>query len=253
MEHSDSIGNLAKALAAAQGEMKPAALNSVNPFLKNKYADLGAVIEAVRQPMAKHGLSWSQHPTLTENGIDVETFILHESGEWMSSNISLPFGEERGKSSAQVAGSIITYLRRYALSSIFGVYADEDTDGNGNGQPKQPQAQAKSAAYKEMIEQVAQERGGVVSEPPPDDGWQDIADQPTPPAGVIMATEKQVAAIHAIMKASLQDGEEVKFRSWMADKFGVGHVNELSKAQAMQVIDTLKRREAAKQQAPAAA
>jgi hypothetical protein len=28
-----------------------------------------------------------------------------------------------------VAGSVITYLRRYALSAVFGVYADEDTDG----------------------------------------------------------------------------------------------------------------------------
>jgi len=46
-------------------------------------------------------------------------------------------GEERGKSTAQVAGSVITYLRRYALAAILGIYADEDTDGNGH--EKQPQ------------------------------------------------------------------------------------------------------------------
>ena len=38
-------------------------------------------------------------------------------------------GTEKGKSSAQVAGSVITYLRRYSWVSILGLYAEEDTDG----------------------------------------------------------------------------------------------------------------------------
>jgi hypothetical protein len=47
--------------------------------------------------------------------------------------------DEKGKSAAQVAGSIITYLRRYALAAALGIYADEDTDGH-LAQPR-PQAQ----------------------------------------------------------------------------------------------------------------
>ena len=56
--------------------------------------------------------------------------------------MTLPLGDEKVQSQAQVAGSIITYLRRYAYASVLGMYADEDTDGEpskGNGQGKQQQ------------------------------------------------------------------------------------------------------------------
>jgi cellobiose-specific phosphotransferase system component IIA len=137
MDKSDTIASLAKALSLAQGEMKAAAMNAVNPFLKNKYADLGSVIEAARPVLVKNGLSFTQLVYRDETGIGVETVLMHASGEWISSRLSVEVGEERGKSTAQVAGSVITYLRRYALSAILGIYADEDTDGNGH--EKQPQ------------------------------------------------------------------------------------------------------------------
>lgn len=130
MQHSDTLGALAGALNAAQAELKPAAMNATNPFLRNRYADLGAVIEAAALPLAKYGLSYSQHPTGSGGRIGVETILMHNSGEWLSSTIELDALEERGKSAAQVAGSIITYLRRYALAAVLGIYADEDTDGN---------------------------------------------------------------------------------------------------------------------------
>jgi len=36
----------------------------------------------------------------------------------------------------QVLGSAITYIRRYALSSILGIITDKDNDGAGKQQPK---------------------------------------------------------------------------------------------------------------------
>lgn len=104
--------------------------DSKNPFLKNDYASLGAIIAGARPVIAKHGLSVSQL-TFGEDGVaGVETVLMHTSGEWISSSISMPVGEEKGKSSAQVAGSIVTYLRRYSLASILGIYSDDDGDGN---------------------------------------------------------------------------------------------------------------------------
>ena len=138
MEQSNSIGALAAALAKAQGEIKAAQMNAVNPFLKNKYADLGDVIAAIRAPLASNGIAYTQFPTSAGASIGITTTLMHSSGEWMRDTIYLDMGEERGKSQAQVMGSIITYLRRYALASIAGVYADEDTDGN-NPQPRAPQ------------------------------------------------------------------------------------------------------------------
>jgi hypothetical protein len=147
MRQSETIGALAKALCAAQGELKPAAMNSTNPFLKSKYADLGSVIDAAKPVLAKHGLSYSQLVEGGDGPIAVTTILMHESGEWLSSMVGLPMAEERGKSAAQVAGSIITYLRRYALSAVLGIYADEDTDGHAPQAPqaRQTRARAESA------------------------------------------------------------------------------------------------------------
>lgn len=130
MNKSESIQNLAAALSKAQAEMPVIKFNSVNPFLKNNYADLGAIIAGTRPVLAKFGLAVTQL-TFGEDGVvGIETILTHNSGEWISERVSMQVGEERGKSSAQVAGSIVTYLRRYALASILGVYADEDGDGN---------------------------------------------------------------------------------------------------------------------------
>jgi len=126
---SDSIAQLAKALSMAQGEMKPAKMDSFNPFLKNRYADLGSVIEAARPALTKNGLSFSQFVETSNGGVTVETLLMHASGEWLSTAITMPLGEEKGRSLVQNAGSIITYLRRYSLSAILGIYADEDIDG----------------------------------------------------------------------------------------------------------------------------
>ena len=130
MQKSESIKELASALTKAQAEMPAIKFDSKNPFLKNDYASLGAIIAGARPVIAKHGLSVSQL-TFGEDGVaGVETVLMHTSGEWISSSISMPVGEEKGKSSAQVAGSIVTYLRRYSLASILGIYSDEDGDGN---------------------------------------------------------------------------------------------------------------------------
>lgn len=129
MNKSTSLSQLSLALAKAQAEMPRVIMNSVNPFLKNKFADLGAVIEASRPVLARHGLSISQFPTYFENRVGVTTILLHESGEWLEETVLLAMEDEKGKSAAQVAGSIISYLRRYSWSAVLGLYADEDTDG----------------------------------------------------------------------------------------------------------------------------
>ena len=144
---SETTSKLFGALAKAQGEMKAVAFDATNPFLKNKYASLGAVIQTSRATLARHGLAVSQMPVSGERTIGVETILSHESGEWIGSTIALPLGEEKGKSQAQLAGSVITYLRRYSLAGILGMYADEDGDGNApQTAPDAPPARRDSPA-----------------------------------------------------------------------------------------------------------
>ncbi len=146
MKHSDTITKLAAALTKAQAEMKPAEKNASNPFLKSRFADLGAVIETAREPLSKYELAISQFPISLDDRIGVDTILMHSSGEWLSEALYLPLGEERGKSQAQVMGSIITYLRRYAYASVLGIYADEDDDGHQVAQPQQRTTQALAPA-----------------------------------------------------------------------------------------------------------
>jgi hypothetical protein len=149
MNHSESLKELAAALAKAQGVMAAAKMDAVNPFLKNKYADLGSVIAAAKKPLADNGLSYSQHPHMTEREVGVTTILMHASGEWLESVISIPMSDDKGRSLAQNVGSIITYLRRYSLSAILGIHADEDTDGN---EKKQQPAQATKIAQVDTVE-----------------------------------------------------------------------------------------------------
>ena len=150
MYASESISELATAMAAAQAEMKAAEMNAKNPFLKNSYADLGSIIEAIRPASAKHGISFTQMPSFDGEKVSVDTIIMHASGQWLRSTLTLAIEGEKGLSLAQVMGKAITYLRRYGLSAMFGVYADKDEDGNETGvestQHKAPAQQADSHA-----------------------------------------------------------------------------------------------------------
>jgi len=130
MTRSETLTHLATALARAQAEMPVAVFDATNPFLKSKYASLGAIIQASRPILAKHQLSLVQFPISDVAGIGVESILAHESGEFVAERIVIPLTEEKGKTKVQCAGSTLTYLRRYSWASILGMYSDEDSDGS---------------------------------------------------------------------------------------------------------------------------
>lgn len=126
MNKSESIKELAAAMARAQGAFEGAAKDSVNPHFKSKYADLQSVVSAIKSALACNGLSFTQVSHDQQAGVSIETIILHSSGEWLSTGVvSVPVG----KQDAQGYGSAMTYARRYSLSAAFGI-APEDDDGN---------------------------------------------------------------------------------------------------------------------------
>ncbi len=126
MNKSDSIKELAGALAKAQSKIKGALKDSANPFFKSKYADLASVVEAIRGALSENGLAYVQLTIPSDKEeVQVETILMHSSGEWISGIIALPVS----KADAQGFGSALTYARRYGLSAMVGV-APEDDDGN---------------------------------------------------------------------------------------------------------------------------
>lgn len=122
---SNTVGELAKALAAAQAELEPAKKEAVNPHFRSKYADLSACWDAVRAPLARHGLAVSQLPSLDGDVVRLTTMLLHTSGEFIGSDAAVRLA----KHDAPSVGSALTYLRRYSLSAIVGLASAEDDDG----------------------------------------------------------------------------------------------------------------------------
>lgn len=139
MYQSEQINELAKSLAAAQAELDPAKKNAQNPHLKNRYADLAAVWEAVREVLPKFGLSIVQTMLPLDGKAGVRTTLMHTSGQWIAGECVLPVP----KQDPQGYGSAITYARRYSLSAMIGVVSEDDDDAEGakkTGQQKQPPA-----------------------------------------------------------------------------------------------------------------
>lgn len=126
MTTSESIKEIATALAKAQSEFEGIIKDASNPFFKSKYATLDNIVTTVKPVLAKYGLSVSQGNEPTESGIIVTTLLMHTSGEWLRSELSMPVV----KNDPQGYGSAITYGRRYAYSAILGVATEEDDDAN---------------------------------------------------------------------------------------------------------------------------
>jgi ERF superfamily len=131
MQKSDTIAKLADALAKAQSEIKSVSKDRTNPHFKNRYATLDAILDAVRPTLAKHGLSVVQGASDTTQGFNVETFLVHASGEYIANVVAVPVS----KQDAQGVGSALTYGRRYGVSALLALSTDEDDDGEAAVKP----------------------------------------------------------------------------------------------------------------------
>lgn len=128
--------NIYTAIARVQAELKPLIKDKDNPFFKSKYADLGAVLDVLKEPLSNAGLLMLQSPYYEEDKIGVETLLVHlESGEELTYKLAVV---NSATNPAQGAGIIITYLRRYSLMPIFSMYADDDDDANGLSKKEEP-------------------------------------------------------------------------------------------------------------------
>lgn len=136
LTHSPKLNKLAAALVAVQKEMTKAIKTARNPNTGSVYADLEHVIDACRPALLAHDIAVVQTPytfgvhTL-QTTVTVTTVLTHTSGQWLSSDLTLPV---EAPADAQAIGSAITYARRYALESIVGI-ARTDDDGNAASAP----------------------------------------------------------------------------------------------------------------------
>jgi len=149
IKRSESITEICKALIALSTEVGKIGKTANNPYFNSKYAPLSAIQEAIRQPLAKVGLSYTQHPVDNQK---LSTLVMHTSGEWLESIYDISpvpdyLKEKDGKEiiwrsnetyfTPQSIGSAITYAKRYALAAIFALNVDDDDDGNAGSKTVQ--------------------------------------------------------------------------------------------------------------------
>lgn len=149
------IETFATAFVKLQSDIKPAIKDATNPAFRSKYADLGAVWEAIKEPLSRHGFSVIQSPDFDGETMWLRTTVLHISGERMEGRYPI----RPTKPDPQGVGSAITYARRYSISAMLGVVADEDDDGNAASARPAP---AKPAASHQQDQTFEQDPDGQV-------------------------------------------------------------------------------------------
>lgn len=127
ISHSPEIKEFVSALAKAQGIMRPAVFNRVNPHFKTRYADFTSCMDACRSPLSENGLAVMQTCETIDGKLNLVTMLAHTSGQWMKSEFPLI----PSKMDSQGIGSAMTYAKRYSLCGMVGIVADEEGDDDG--------------------------------------------------------------------------------------------------------------------------
>lgn len=122
MTTSTNITNITAAFLKAQKDIVSVIKDQTNPYFKSKYADLTGVIEACKEQLNSNGIAILQ----PIDGMEVETILIHESGEYFSSRTPIVV---KAQNDPQALGSAITYAKRYGLQSMVLLPAEDD-DGN---------------------------------------------------------------------------------------------------------------------------
>jgi len=149
--------SLFKSLAAFQQEVP--VIHKETKGYGYSYADLPTIFDKINPLLAKHNLGFTQ-PIM---GNCVKTIIFHtETGDTIESLTEIPQGVQlKGMNDFQVLGSAITYIRRYALSSILGLVTDKDTDAAGEQtKPSKPILKADTEHFGKAVEYLM--KGGSI-------------------------------------------------------------------------------------------
>jgi hypothetical protein len=136
MIKSENINELATALVKAQALI--GGVKKESKAFSYNYANLEAVIAAVKEPLNANGLSFLQliEDSGTPNTVQVTTLLLHSSGQYIGSTGSTEIPEMKGCNLAQRAGAAQSYLKRYQLQALTGL-PTEDNDASSEGFSKQ--------------------------------------------------------------------------------------------------------------------
>ena len=158
MKTSESIVSIAPDLVKAQAGINGVAKDGNNPIFRSKYITLDSILLAVRPVLSANNLFLTQGITNVSksedgivNAVEVESKLIHSSGEWVASSVVVPVTnnvDRNGKAMAVDAhrvGGSLTYGRRYSLSALLSIGEDDDDGNTASGYQNQHQAPQQQA------------------------------------------------------------------------------------------------------------
>lgn len=193
------------------------------------YATLANLSETVLPLLAEHGLSFVAMPGAGSDGkLALRYSLMHESGEVLTGEFPLS-----GEGGIQQVGARITYARRYCLTAVVGIAADEDDESRlAEGGPRTAQRAGGRAQKTD-----APQRGTTAqrSAPPPP-----LPGEDAPPREPV--TNPQLAKLHAAFTAiGWTDRDDVLRAASRIVGRPLGSPTEMSKAEAHRLIDELEK------------
>ncbi len=126
MQFSESITKIAPAFIKAKAAFLKASKDSDNPFFESKYANLDSYIDGSAAGLAENELAILQDCSGYDGKVCLATMLIHSSGEWIMSE---PIEMTPADKKPTTYGSLVTYCRRYSLSSLLGMGSKDDDDG----------------------------------------------------------------------------------------------------------------------------
>lgn len=211
MKHSETIGEISKALAAFQAQVEDPKMDEEKEYqtktgrrVNLKYASLKSILKTARPLLAKNGIAIVQEAKTEGNRVTIVNHLFHTSGEWMESE---PYSLLATSAIAQEIGSATTYAKRYSLSAFLGLGAEEDDDGNGategidDGTNQKPEKQTAKKSQKSNAQSKASAPAKPI-EPAPQPAQQPAPQVPVrkpdpEPNSENITREQQQALFHA--------------------------------------------------------
>lgn len=160
---------------------------------ERKYVTLDSILHAVRPALALQGLFIMQHLA----GDSLLTIIQHESGQFIQSHFPFQTMQGSGTNNLQNLGGGLTYLRRYALTAILGIAADEDDDGSTGGIEKKTEPVKKENEPEKWLNKLNKD-GSMTPE------WSNML------KGIEMGTVKSIAHLRQFYKIAKKEAAEIE-------------------------------------------
>lgn len=178
--------------------------------IRYRYASLDTIVRTVKPLLQKYGFSYTFSTLFDPTAIVVTCLASHKDGWQEQASFRAVIEKDAYMSEIQKWGSAMTYAKRYAFCSVFGIIsADEDTD---------------AADMIEDTEDYKQDSETASSEKKPD-----------------LATEAQLKYINTLLEQHGYKDREKRL-AVVSDALGrnVSSSKELTKAEAAKLIEKLR-------------